>query len=162
MTMGDESWDRYADSSSDRTGNAGHALRDAAAQVQDTASDLATKAKNTVSGVVDQAQQTASDVIDHAQHQARRVEQGFNAAMERSPLAIGAVALALGTAVGLSFPTTRKENEWMGEARDTVVGRAQAAASEAIDKVQEVASKVTDQMASASAERQGVQQSGGA
>jgi hypothetical protein len=59
-------------------------------------------------------------------------------------LAVGAVALALGTAFGLSIPQTQKENEWLGDARDTFVDKAQSMASDAIDKVQQVAEKVTD------------------
>ena len=54
------------------------------------------------------------------------------------PLAIGAVALALGTAVGLAVPQTA-ENEWMGEARDTLVDKAQSVSQDAIEKVQQVA-----------------------
>jgi len=152
--------ERYRDSSGDFANNAKDAVSDVAAQVQGRASSLAGKAKDTVSGVVNQTQQTAGYVVDQAQQQARRVEQGFNRAMEQSPLAVGAVALALGTAVGLAVPTTRKENEWMGEARDTVVGKAQALASDAIDKVQEMAGTESNQMASAGTDKQGSQRSG--
>ena len=158
--VGDAYADRNSDPASDLASKTRDAVGNVAARVQGSASTLAGKAKDTVSGVMNQAHQTTGYVVDQAQSQARRVEQRFNTAMEQSPLAVGAVALALGTAVGLAVPTTRKENEWMGETRDTVVEKAQSLASDAIDKVQEVAGTVTDQMASAGTERQGAQSTG--
>lgn len=158
--VGDGYASRYIDQTGHLASKAKEAVSNVAGQVQGSASDLAGKAKDTVSGVVNQAQQATGYVFDQAQSQARRVEQRFNSAMEQSPLAVGAVALALGTAVGLAVPTTRKENEWMGEARDTVVEKAQSLASDAIDKVQEAVGTSTDQVASARAERQGDQPTG--
>lgn len=158
--VGDAYASRYSDQTGHLASKAKEAVSNVAGKVQGSASDLAGKAKDTVSGVVNQAQQTTGYVVDQAQSQARRVEQRFNTAMEQSPLAVGAVALALGTAVGLAVPTTRKENEWMGEARDTVVEKAQTLASDAIDKVQEAVGTTADQVASARAQRQGDQPSG--
>jgi cell division septum initiation protein DivIVA len=142
-------WDRTTGAASNLASKAGDAVSGVAGQVQETASNIASKAKDTVSGVVGQAQETAGYLVDQAQYQARRVEDRFNVVMRESPLAVGAVALALGTAVGLAVPQTRKENEWMGEARDTLVDKAQSAAHETIEQIQQVAQKVTDEMAGA-------------
>ena len=49
------------------------------------------------------------------------------------------MALAIGTAVGLAIPETDRERQLMGEARDSLVERAQEAAAETLDKVQRVA-----------------------
>jgi gas vesicle protein len=129
---------------SQRAGEAGTA---ALGRAQETASNLASKTRETVSGAVGQAQTTATEWIGQAQHQAQRVEQRLQAGMHDSPLAFGALALALGTAVGLAVPPTRKENEWMGEARDRLVNRAESVAHDTIEQVQEAAKKVTDEMA---------------
>jgi hypothetical protein len=43
-------------------------------------------------------------------------------------------------------PQTRKENEWMGEARDTLVDKAQSVTQDAMGQVQQVAQKVTDEL----------------
>jgi hypothetical protein len=64
--------------------------------------------------------------------------------MNDSPLLVGAGALLLGVAFGLAVPETERENEWMGEARDSVVDRAQELASEAAATIQEKASRVAD------------------
>jgi len=126
---------RGIDADNDWTGGVTTAAGRMADQVRDNAASLAGKAKDTVSGAVDQAQQAAGYVADQAQYQARRAEQRFQVAMQEGPLAVGAIALAIGTAVGLALPQTRVENEWMGEARDTFVDKAQAVAGDAIEHV---------------------------
>ena len=55
--------------------------------------------------------------------------------------AVAVPTLALGTAIGLAVPQTRKENELFGQARDTLIERAQGMAQETIEKVQEVATE---------------------
>jgi hypothetical protein len=136
----------------DLASKAGTAVGDLAGQVQNAAGDLAGKAKAKVTGVVGQAQRSAGQLANQAQHQARRAEERVTSALHENPLAVGAVALALGTAVGLALPQTRKENEWLGEARDALVDKAQTAAQDAIDEVKEVAQRVTDEMAPARGE----------
>lgn len=116
-----------------------------ASTVSDTASNVASTVSNTASNVVDQAQETVSYLTDQAQYQAQRVEDRFQQALSNNPLAVGAITLALGTAVGLAIPQTQRENQLMGEARDTLIDRAQDVASETIEKVQRVASEVTDE-----------------
>jgi hypothetical protein len=60
------------------------------------------------------------------------------------PPVIGAAALALGAIVGFAFPSTEKENEIMGEARDRVMDRAEEVASDTAEKVQHVAQQATN------------------
>ena len=60
-----------------------------------------------------------------------------------NPLAAGAVAAAVGATVGLALPETRRENELMGETRDTVVNRAQDAARGVAERVQDAAERVS-------------------
>ena len=116
-----------------------------ASRVQDTASNVAGNVSETASNLADRAQETASNLADQAQYQAQRVEDRFQESLRTNPLAIGAIALALGTAVGLALPETEKENELMGEARDTLLDKAQEVASDTMEKVQRVASDVTSE-----------------
>jgi ElaB/YqjD/DUF883 family membrane-anchored ribosome-binding protein len=113
-----------------------------AGTVSDKASSVASTVSDTASNLVDSAQDRAADIADRAQYQAQRVEDRFQTTLQDNPLAVAAVALALGTAVGLSLPQTERENQLMGEARDQLVGRAQELASDTIDKVQRVAGEV--------------------
>ena len=69
--------------------------------------------------------------------------QGVTNWIEDHPLAVGAVTLLIGAAIGLSMPGTRYENEVMGEASDASVQRAKSAVGDAVDVVKESASQAT-------------------
>lgn len=157
------------DRARDKAGRVGDAASDMATQVQDTAGRLADQAGETASNLADRAQATAGDLSDQAQetmgnlaggaqYQAQRLEDRFQRAMRENPLAVGAAALALGAAVGLAVPETRREDQLMGEARDTVVEKAQTAAQDTMQKVQGVAEEA-GRAAQQAARDQGLTQS---
>ena len=102
-------------------------------QVKDTASDLANRSTSALSNLGTKAKDGASTV-------GRR----FGQVLRDNPLAMGAVAVAAGTAVGLALPSTRFENEYVGEASERLVDKAQEVAREAIDKVQNAAQQMTN------------------
>jgi len=70
--------------------------------------------------------------------------------IEENPLAVGAVALALGAAVGFAIPLTQKENEYMGEYRDNILEKAQETAQDALGTVKQMATEaqkaITDEV----------------
>jgi hypothetical protein len=63
----------------------------------------------------------------------------FERVVRENPLVVGAAAALVGVAIGMSLPASDAENRLMGETRDNVVDRAKDLASEAKDKVQDVA-----------------------
>ena len=75
--------------------------------------------------------------------------------LRESPLTVGALAVGAGAAIGLAVPQTRQEHEVMGEARDTLVEKAQEKAEEAQEKVQRVAEEAQS-AAKDEAENQGL------
>ena len=101
-------------------------------QVKETASDLANRSTTALSNLGTKAKDSASTA-------GRR----FGQVLRENPLAMGAVAVAAGTAVGLALPSTRFENEYVGEASEKLVDKAQEVAREAIDKVQSAAQQMT-------------------
>ncbi|MDP8953207.1 MAG: DUF3618 domain-containing protein [Actinomycetota bacterium] len=86
-----------------------------------------------------QAQERASQLGSQAQDQARRARGGFQQMLQENPLAVGALAVGLGAAVGFSLPETDKENQVMGEARDSLIERGKEKAEELKPRVQSVA-----------------------
>jgi len=146
------------DTASNVTGQAVDTVSNVASQAVDTVSNVASQAQDTAGHFVDTAQETVSGIYDQATNQAQRLEDRFGRVMRDNPLAVGAVTLALGAAVGLALPTTEKENELMGDARDSLVQKATSAASETFEKVQQVAGQVTDQ--ASQAVKQGAQEQG--
>ena len=130
--------DRARDTASSAAGSVGQTVSGAADTVGQTVSGAADTVGQTVSGVAD----TASQVPERAGEVAQRATWEFNRILEENPLAVGAVALAAGAAAGLVLPTTQPERRYLGEARDKVVERAESAAHQALDKVEEQTSSV--------------------
>ena len=102
--------------------------------VKETASDLANRSTTALSNLGTKAKDSASTA-------GRR----FGQVLRENPLAVGAVAVAAGTAVGLALPSTRFETEYVGEASEKLVDKAQEVAREAIDKVQHAAQQMTSE-----------------
>jgi len=75
--------------------------------------------------------------------------------LRENPLTVGALAVGVGAAVGLAVPQTGQEHEVMGEARDTLVEKAQEKVDEAQQKVQRVAEEAQS-AAQGEAENQGL------
>ncbi len=83
-------------------------------------------------GAVNRVKDTASSIGTRVEHM-----------LHENPLAVGAVAVAAGTAVGLMLPSTKFENEYIGETSERLVDKAQEVARGAIDKVQDAAQQMT-------------------
>jgi ElaB/YqjD/DUF883 family membrane-anchored ribosome-binding protein len=140
---------------SDAASTAKHAVSDAAGTAKDAVTGAASTAREAVSGarerVVDatsaareRASEFGSEARERARYQARKAQMGFWQGMEESPLAIGAAALALGVVAGLLVPSTRQEDELMGETRDHLMDRAREVGEEALEKGKQVASVAVD------------------
>jgi len=97
-------------------------------QVRETASDLANRSTHAL-----------TDLGTKAKNSATAVTTRFERMMHSNPLAVGAVAVAAGTAIGLVLPSTRFESEYIGETGERLVDRVEDVARGALDKVQDAA-----------------------
>jgi uncharacterized protein YjbJ (UPF0337 family) len=129
-------------------------MEGAAHDVGETVSHLAHDAGHRIAGAAggarDAAVHFAGDARDRggralsgAGRQFVRAEHGIESTMRENPLAVGAVALALGAAIGLSLPHTHAEDTWMGAAKDRFIEQAEAAAGEAIHKAETAVGQLT-------------------
>jgi len=100
-------------------------------QVKETASDLASRAKD-----------SATDLAYRAKDSASSVGTRFGELCRENPLAVGAVAVAAGTAVGLMLPSTQFESEYIGETGEKLVESVEDVARGALDKVQDAAKQM--------------------
>lgn len=114
----------------EQAGRAGETLGQAAGQVGDTLSQAAGRVGE-MSGAM----------MDRTHRNVESVEGRVGRALQDSPLIVGAVALALGAAIGLVVPETSKEHELFGAARDDVLDQAQGFARETMEKVRGIASE---------------------
>lgn len=101
-------------------------------QVKETAGNLANRSTEALSNLGSKAKESATEVGSR-----------FGQLLRDNPLAVGAVAMAAGTAVGLALPSTRFESEYIGETSEMLVDKAQEVARGAIDKVQDAAKQMT-------------------
>lgn len=84
----------------------------------------------------------AREAGSEARYRARRAQNGMERMLRQNPLLVGAAAMLVGAAVGASLPETERENELMGEARDSVLDKAQHAAENAVGAVKEATNDV--------------------
>jgi hypothetical protein len=71
-----------------------------------------------------------------------RAQQSFFDVLEREPLVLGALGLAIGAAIGAMLPRTEVEDRFMGETRDRLRDDAEAYAREQMERGKEVAGDV--------------------
>jgi hypothetical protein len=64
--------------------------------------------------------------------------------MHEQPLVAAAAALVAGVAVGLLIPSTRKEDELMGETRDQLIESAREVRREAMETARDVTRTAAD------------------
>jgi phage-related protein len=100
-------------------------------------------ASNAASSAYQGVTRFASSTGEQATHLARRAQTQYEHTLEENPLAIGAIALAIGAIVGLAIPSTQYENQWMGEYKENLVQTVEDSARGALQKAQEVAGEVT-------------------
>lgn len=72
---------------------------------------------------------------------ARQAKRGLARLVDEQPLAVGAVSLLIGAAIGMSMPGSRLENEMMGERSDTLIGEAKSAVSGVAEVAKETVSQ---------------------
>jgi hypothetical protein len=126
---------------------------DAAGTVRDTVGDVAGNVGGAVSGAVGAVGNAAGGIADKAgdaagsigsgvQYGATRAQNQLQRMLYENPLAVGAAAAVVGAAIGMMLPETEPEHRIMGEAKDTVLEKAQTVAQDAMQKVQRVADEV--------------------
>jgi len=69
---------------------------------------------------------------------------GFESLMQRQPLALGVIGLALGVIVGAAIPISRRESEMLGPQRDRLARKASQFAEQAAVKVDEVGRHISE------------------
>jgi ElaB/YqjD/DUF883 family membrane-anchored ribosome-binding protein len=121
--------------------------------VTDRVSNVAGSALNRVSGVVDTTYNQAGEMLSKAKNRAGEVGSQaydmYDHYLEENPLAVGAVALALGAAVGFAIPSTDYEAELMGDARNQLMEKAQGHASNLLDQAKQAVTEATQNISSA-------------
>jgi gas vesicle protein/ElaB/YqjD/DUF883 family membrane-anchored ribosome-binding protein len=106
-------------------------------EARHAAGDVATQAGDTVGRLAETAGETVGSVAEGVKYQAAETQTQFQRMLLENPLAVGAIAVAVGAAVGLAVPETPQEHQLMGAARDKLVDRAQTVSQDTLQRVQQ-------------------------
>ncbi len=135
-----------AEGAQEAVSNVANGIAEKAGSVAEDASHMAEGAGRRVGMVARNAGARGRQVVRRAGHEARRAEQSLEHKMDETPLAFGAVAVAIGAAIGLLLPHTETEDRLVGQQKDRLLSqaktRAEAVAQQAMSTVQEKASSV--------------------
>jgi ElaB/YqjD/DUF883 family membrane-anchored ribosome-binding protein len=149
-TSGEAGWSSGGTRSSmagrmgDVAGDLGDRASDAADQVRDTADDLRWKAQDVAGRTTSQAQTSISGAVEST---SRLIGQ--------NPLAAGAVAVAVGAAIGMALPPTRQEREVLGPTSQQLLDKAEGTATRSLHEMSQGQQQSLQQ-----GQQQGQQQSG--
>lgn len=142
----------------DATGQQMHDIRDEAGRMFDDASgwvsktwrrmgSSASRATSSVMGGARSAGNSAMAMGGSARDQASHLNESIAKHFQDQPLIGGALAFALGAAIGAALPHTRREDEVLGETADGVREEISAKASDTMHQVEDVASEVYNKAA---------------
>lgn len=120
-------------------GRAGHDTRDAAFQAGRSAAGYASDAGRYASDSGRYAADYAAETGRSAYRLANQARRSVVDTLQDEPLIVGAVALAIGAAIGASFPASRVEDEWLGETRDKLRDDALSYGTDVVQKAGHVA-----------------------
>jgi hypothetical protein len=125
-------------------GEAGRKVKDKLSEVTSRAGDMMSSARERVADTGSDARARMSELSGRTRDQVDRARGAMSHMLEVQPLVIGAFGLAIGAALGAGLPPTRREDEWLGEARDDLVHGARRAVQEQADAVQDSVQRVAE------------------
>jgi hypothetical protein len=107
-------------------------------KVKDTADDVARRASNAANTVVGSSSTAGSNLKE----QSHRLNDAILAHFRDQPLVGGALAFAVGAAIGAALPHTEVEDELLGDTADAVKSNVAQQSSDLLDEGREVASDI--------------------
>jgi len=118
------------------------------AQVKGTASNIGTRASDAASSISERSTSAGTSM----QQQASKLNDAILTHFRDQPLVGGALAFAVGAAIGAALPHTETEDEYLGEAADAAKDTVAAKASSMMDQGTEIASDVYNKTVSAASD----------
>jgi ElaB/YqjD/DUF883 family membrane-anchored ribosome-binding protein len=108
----------------------GPTARERALHAKQRASEKLSHAGERIQHARERAGERMHYMRERAGERIHHAREGAETFMHDNPLAVGAMALAIGAGIGLLLPTTHAENRALGEQRDRLVRRGRQAVSE--------------------------------
>ncbi|MER8969767.1 hypothetical protein NKI25_29580 [Mesorhizobium sp. M0808] len=134
--------------------SAGSMLSDAARSAASVAGGATEAVADVASGATERLRSTAGQVGSAATDMTGRVRQSAQDLFQREPLAMAAVGLAVGTAIGVMLPHTAAEDAQLGPYRDKLRDSAEEVFEEGVEQAKQVAAEAYETVKE-EADRQG-------
>lgn len=150
----------------ERAGSAASAARGAAGHASDTARSAATGARSALGNAADRVRgalgsashgtrstmgsmagatrSTAHNVAYSSRTGADSLIHGYDYLRREQPLVLGALAVAAGALIGAMLPSTRAEDEWIGEQSDEAAQRLKEQARHTADQAKVAAAEAAE------------------
>jgi hypothetical protein len=129
---------------------------DVGARMSDYVDEKKQAVKSTVTGAAGSVGSAVTSVVPDTE-QVRRSVVSVRQTAERNPLGLAVGSVAVGFVIGTLLPSTRMEDEKLGDASDRVVDAARETGREALERGKDVAQE-TAQTAAETAKQTGRQQ----
>ncbi|HEY8438228.1 MAG TPA: DUF3618 domain-containing protein [Candidatus Limnocylindrales bacterium] len=129
----DDGWRRADRTYDDRYDNP--SIGDRARDVSSSVGDAADNARRAAEQRLDDIGTNASRAADQVGTTATQAVTQAQQAVESNPLAFGAIAVAVGTAIGLALPATQTEKRVMGDAGGRLIDQVESAVSQPLDEM---------------------------
>jgi hypothetical protein len=127
-------------------------MSEAGEQIRQRTDALGQQAQRAAGDVAERSQQALSQAQWQAERAAAQAQRQFDRTLQENPLALGALALGVGAAIGLAIPETRQERELLGEQRDQLVSQIGQVATAALGEAEKAARETGQQLQEAARE----------
>lgn len=128
-----ESLKERADSGRERLSATGQRLSERSAHM-----------RSQFASAADSAKARAARLAETTRDRAGRMRSGTQSMANEQPIMLAALGLAAGAMLGALLPHTRREDQWMGEARDRVLDRTRDEMHEQMERGKEAAKSVAE------------------
>lgn len=138
----------------DASFHAGGSLSNVAGAAADAIAETADKIKSRFDESTAYAREKVGNLADQlpGKESFTKAQSSLSDLLERQPLVLGVVGLAIGAAVAGAFRTTDLENEWLGETSDDVKADLNARAGAVSQSIREASDTLESELADTAAE----------
>jgi hypothetical protein len=114
-------------------------------QVQQRAGAVAGQVQQRAGEAADEVGRLAEQVPYRVESLSRQIGDNATRMFNQNPLAVGAIAVAVGAAVGLALPSTEAERRAIGQPARQALDKAEEVATEALGQAEQTARDVEEQ-----------------
>lgn len=136
--------DEYSASSGfDASSSESHGMRDKLHSARDKISSAGSRIGEGTHNAASSVRHRASSAGQSVRHGASRASDSMQRMLHENPMAAAGIGIAVGALLGALVPSTRKEDEWLGEHSDRLTGKAKEFARTGADTLKDASREVT-------------------